>query len=221
MIEGVLFDLFETLITESATRPPGASSLGPRLGLDRAAFRDHWKRRRAAVTTGDASFVQAIADIGMALDSPIDAADLEVLRRERVAAKAAALESVEASVLRVLDDLRTRGTRIGVVSNCLPEDVAMWETSRLAARVHCAVFSFDVGLAKPDPAIYHEAARRLGLAPEAIVFIGDGADDELVGARQAGIRAFRAVWFLSRWDHYEGDGGSALHSIEDVTALVA
>lgn len=222
MVEGVLFDLFETLITESETRPPGASSLGPRLGLEPVAFREQWKLRRAAVTLGRLSFVQAVAEIGVALGSPVDAQQLEALRRERVSSKAAPLARTEASILRLLDDLRLRGTRIGVVSNCFGEDVATWSDSLLARCVHAAVFSFDVGLAKPDPEIYREASRRLGLRPEDTVFIGDGADNELTGATHAGLRAFKALWFLGRWPHFQRDEREAgLRCVEDVARLVA
>ena len=222
MVEGVLFDLFETLITESETRPPGASSLGPRLGLEPVPFREQWKLRRAAVTLGRLSFVQALAEIGVALGSPVDAQQLEALRRERVSSKAAPLKRTEASILRLLDELRMRGKRIGVVSNCFAEDVATWSESLLARRVHCAVFSFDMGLAKPDPAIYREASRRLGVRPEDTVFIGDGADNELAGATQAGLRAFKTLWFLGRWPHFQCDETKAgLQSVEDVARLVA
>lgn len=222
MVEGVLFDLFETLITESETRPVGVSSLGPRLGLEPVAFREQWKLRRAAVTLGRLSFVQAVAEIGVALGSRVDAQHLEALRRERVSSKAAPLARTEASILRLLDELRLRGTRIGVVSNCFAEDVATWSESLLARRVHCAVFSFDVGLAKPDPAIYREAVRRLRINAAATVFIGDGADDELTGATHAGLRAFKALWFLGRWPHFQRDEREAgLRCVEDVTRLVA
>jgi len=221
VVEGVLFDLFETLITESETRPPGASSLGPRLGLEPVPFREQWKLRRAAVTLGRLSFVQALAEIGVALGSPVDAQQLEALRRERVSSKAAPLKRTEASILRLLDELRMRGKRIGVVSNCFAEDVATWSESLLARRVHCAVFSFDMGLAKPDPEIYKEASRRLGIRPEDTVFIGDGADNELAGATQVGLRAFKALWFLGRWPHFQRDEmETGLQCVEDVARLV-
>jgi FMN phosphatase YigB (HAD superfamily) len=48
-----------------------------------------------------------------------------------------------------------------IVRACLAEDVAGWARCPLASRFDCAVFSFQVGLAKPDPAIYIEATRRL------------------------------------------------------------
>ena len=48
----ILFDLYETLITESGSRPEGVSSLAPALGCERAAFRIRWKALRPAVTVG-------------------------------------------------------------------------------------------------------------------------------------------------------------------------
>lgn len=97
----------------------------------------------------------------------------------------------------MLDDLLRRGTRLAVISNCFPEDVASWGESPLCQRIHVVVFSWEVGLTKPDPAIYAEALNRLDATPEVAVFIGDGADDELIGAARAGIAPFRAGWFVS------------------------
>lgn len=127
-------------------------------------------------------------------------------------------------MIGLLDGLLHRGKRIGVVSNCFAEDVTTWPESLLATRVHSAVFSFDVRLAKPDPAIYREAIRRLGVTPEATVFIGDGADNELTGAMEAGLRAFRALWFLARWDESrrnENASDWALQTPADVARVVA
>jgi len=49
------------------------------------------------------------------------------------------------------------------------------------------VFSCEVGLAKPDPAIYHLAAARLGVEPAECLFVGDGGSDELSGAGAAAM----------------------------------
>jgi putative hydrolase of the HAD superfamily len=64
-------------------------------------------------------------------------------------------------------------------------------------------------LAKPDPAIYIEATRRLQVDACHTWFIGDGGSDELTGAMQAGLRAFRALWFLRRWPHVREEPGLA------------
>jgi len=40
-----------------------------------------------------------------------------------------------------------------------------------------------------------EAARRVGVEPADTLFVGDGSDDELFGAKRAGLRPAQAAWF--------------------------
>jgi HAD superfamily hydrolase (TIGR01549 family) len=222
MVRAVLFDLFETLVTESHTRPPGVSSLAPSLGCDRDAFRREWRVRRPDVTTGRLSFRQAIGDITSALGCPADEATLQQLREHRLRAKAKPFEQIEDHILRMIDDLRCRGLRLGVVSNCIAEDVAAWPHSALAARFDCTVFSFEVGLAKPDREVYREAARRLQVDAAHTWFIGDGENEELSGAEHAGLRPIRATWFLKRWPHFrdEPDSIAQVSTAGEVVTLV-
>ena len=202
VVKGIVFDLYETLVTESGTRPPGVSSFALPLGCDRDAFRREWKMRRAAVTTGHLSFPQAIADVASALGVRPDSSAIDRLCAERAELKAQCFDTVDGEVLALLDRLRDRGLRLAIISNCWKEHVAGWPRSALASRFDCAVFSFAVGVAKPDEAIYRDALRRVDVAPSEAWYIGDGADDELEGARRTGMRAFKAEWFLSRWPRY-------------------
>jgi putative hydrolase of the HAD superfamily len=57
--------------------------------------------------------------------------------------------------------------------------------------INAAVFSFAVGTAKPDPAIYRVACTQLGVSPEECAFAGDGGGRELDGAAALGMIA---VW---------------------------
>ena len=50
------------------------------------------------------------------------------------------------------------------------------------------VTSQDLGLSKPDPAIFHEAVRRLGVLPKQAVMVGNDPDRDVVGASRAGLR---------------------------------
>jgi putative hydrolase of the HAD superfamily len=222
MIKAVLFDLFETLITESGTRPPGTSSRAADLGCDRAAFRAQWKAVRPAVMTGRVPFRHALADIATRLGSHAEEATLQRIGDERSRARAESFAQLEPQILMMLAALRRRGLRLGVISNCCREDVAAWPESPLASRFDCTMFSFEVGLAKPDPAIYAEAARRLRCDVSDVWFIGDGADGELSGAEQAGLRAFRAEWFLRRWPHFRDEPASSagLASVDYFVRLV-
>jgi putative hydrolase of the HAD superfamily len=222
MLRAVLFDLFETLITESRTEPAGVSSLAPELGCEREAFRRQWKVLRPAVTVGGVSFRRALSDIATKLGSHAEEATLQRLCNERTRAKAEPFAQIDHQVLTIIDYLRRRDLRLGVISNCFAEDVAAWPQCSLASRFDCTVFSFEVGLAKPDPEIYVEATRRLRVDVSETWFIGDGAHEELSGAEQAGLRAFRALWFVRRWPHFREEPCSAasVATVEDVVNLV-
>jgi putative hydrolase of the HAD superfamily len=205
VVRAILFDLFETLITESRTRPPGVSSHASRLGVEREAFRGRWKALRPAVTTGHVSFRQAIATITTELGHPADDRTLQQLSDDRRRTKSEPFSRIEPEILTTIDALRGRGLRLGVISNGFAEDVAAWPTCALTARFDCTVFSCEVGVAKPGPAIYCEAMRRLDVEASDTWFVGDGGDEELRGAEEAGLRAFKALWFLERWPHFSSE----------------
>jgi FMN phosphatase YigB (HAD superfamily) len=222
MLRAVVFDLFETLITESRTRPPGVSSLAPALGCERQSFREEWKAVRPAVMAGRVSFRQALRDITARLGRPADESVLQRMCDDRVRTKEEPFAQIEPEILAMLERLGRRDVRFAVLSNCCAEDVCAWPRSALASYFECTVFSFEAALAKPDPEIYREATRRLRVDASEAWYIGDGADDELSGAEQAGLRAFRAVWFLKRWPHFRDEpcAVSSVASTDDFASLV-
>ena len=58
------------------------------------------------------------------------------------------------------------------------------------------ISSCDCGAAKPDPAIFREAARRTGIAPGEILHVGDRWELDVEGALRAGFGAmlYRGLW---------------------------
>ena len=195
MITAVLFDLFETLVTESHSAPTRASSLGPTLGLDAAAFRIEWKARRLLVTLGRLSFADALTEISRVLTGGVNAEAVRHACEQRLREKIIPFERPDPGVEQMIRELRARNIRLGVISNCFAEGVHAWSTWPLAREFECRVFSCEAGLANPDPEIYKKALRELDVDAATTVYVGDGGDDELAGAERAGLRAFRAAWF--------------------------
>jgi putative hydrolase of the HAD superfamily len=91
---------------------------------------------------------------------------------------------------RTLERLRSRA-RLGVVSNFYGNLAAQLDEAGLSPFLDVVVESVHVGLEKPDPAIYRLAAERLGLAPGAIVMVGDNFERDVRAAKRAGMRA---IW---------------------------
>jgi HAD superfamily hydrolase (TIGR01509 family) len=219
MINAVLFDLFETLITESAVQPTRASSLAPALGLENEAFRREWKARRPRIVVGALSFAGALTEVSQTLVGRVDGSAVHRICEQRVREKAAAFASPDDQVTTLVTGLVRRGVVLGVISDGFREDVLPWPACSLAPAFQCTAFSCEEGVAKPAQEIYLRAVRRLGVQPETTVYIGDGADNELAGAEQAGLRACRAAWFVPNAS--KGGTWPELETCEDVLRLVA
>src|SRR5665647_1236248 len=61
------------------------------------------------------------------------------------------------------------------------------------ALFHQMILSHEVGLLKPDPAIFRLACERLGVPPEETAFVADGGFSELDAAFDMGIYSIQVV----------------------------
>ena len=88
-----------------------------------------------------------------------------------------------------LRELRARGLMLYVVSNwdcSLREALA---SAGLLELVDGAISSAEAGAAKPDPAPFRAALAAAGCEPEEAVHVGDSEENDVAGARAAGVRA--------------------------------
>ena len=220
-VRAVVFDLFETLVTELDTPVRRAGSLAAELGVDATAYKREWRSRRPELVLGRGTFRDALIQIGSNVGGVIDDALLGRLAAERISQKAAVLTNVEPEVVTVLAELRERGLKLGLVTNAFAEDVRGWEHSPLRSFFDATLFSCSAGLAKPDPAIYLAVCNALEVEPQHALYVGDGGDDELAGARAAGLATARALWFTARWPHTTiGSDEPGLWSIGQVVDAV-
>ncbi len=91
----------------------------------------------------------------------------------------------------LLTELRARGYRLGVISNTLQPGPLMDRT--LAGRGLLDVFpvriySSEVRVAKPHPAIFRAALAALDLPPERVAYVGDRLHADVAGAQGVGMR---------------------------------
>jgi 2-haloalkanoic acid dehalogenase type II len=97
-------------------------------------------------------------------------------------------------VLETLKQIRNRGLRLGVVSNIDRDQIEyMMELAGIASRFHFILTSEEAGSCKPDPRIFAQALERAECAPGEAIFVGDSLDQDIAGARRAGIRAV-LIW---------------------------
>jgi putative hydrolase of the HAD superfamily len=127
----------------------------------------------------------------------------------------------------LLADVRVKGLKTGLISDCGVEIAKLYDDFTIAPLLDVAVLSCRVGTQKPDPRIYRVATERLDVRPEDCLYIGDGDDNELSGATQAGMTAV-----LIRdpgedrdnvyRENYEGDmwQGPVITSLQEVLKLL-
>ena len=89
----------------------------------------------------------------------------------------------------VLARLRAGGARLAVVSNWDVSLHDVLERTGLRPLVDAVVISAELGVAKPDPAIFRAALDRLGAGPDGALHVGDSLEDDVAGARAAGLEA--------------------------------
>jgi putative hydrolase of the HAD superfamily len=103
----------------------------------------------------------------------------------------------------LLESLRERGLKLGLVSNALDPPWLLHrdlEQLGVAERLDAAVFSSEVGMRKPHPAIFRAALERLEVGPGEAVFVGDSLVNDVAGAAALGMRTVQAVWFRAEED---------------------
>lgn len=89
----------------------------------------------------------------------------------------------------VLDELARAGYRLAVISNADGRVEAVLEEVGLRPHFEFVMDSELVGMEKPDPAIFLEGCRRLGLEPAECLYVGDLYPVDYVGATRAGLQA--------------------------------
>jgi putative hydrolase of the HAD superfamily len=104
-----------------------------------------------------------------------------------------------ASAQALLESLRARGLKTALVANAWPDPPRLLrsdvERFGFADLLDVQVWSPEVGVRKPDRAIFLHALDVLGVDPSDAVFVGDRLDADVQGASQVGMATVQALWF--------------------------
>jgi len=203
--KAVLFDLFETLITEWGHKKYTKKEMSSDLGVESGEFDLYWEEKDEERYLGQSSFEDSVLYVCEKLGKTIDNPLLVQMLDKRMKTKAACFEAVDPAVYRLLECIRERGMKTAIISNCSAEEVTVLQQSRLYTYFDTVVLSCEVHMKKPDLNIYEEATQRLGVLPEECAFVGDGGSNELSGAKAAGMTAIQAKWYTNQWPYPRGD----------------
>jgi putative hydrolase of the HAD superfamily len=217
VLEAVLFDWGDTLM--QFVYDPELVGAGHRAGLeaiardelpDVDALTDHFRERYEPLFWVPGT-VEEIEYPGLVRDLLGDfgvTVDEEELRRFLEAEHAAwgPARHLAAHTHALLDALRERGLKLALVSNAFDPGWLLHrdlEQMGLAKRLDFSVFSSEVGLRKPHPAIFERALEALGVEPQRALFVGDRLYEDVRGAGELGMTTVQALWFRAD-EHPDG-----------------
>jgi putative hydrolase of the HAD superfamily len=173
----VIFDLWETLIDWDANaNRTMMERIEERVGFD---FQERWAGAHERYTQPVRSVLEGVGVPRDALD------DVMAIRQEFVRGCLSPREGAVETLRR----LRAGGHVVGLITVCTEDVELLWPESEFTGLFDAEVFSNSVGVSKPDPRIYLHCCELLGVEPHDAVFVGDGANDELEGARRVGMQA--------------------------------
>ena len=191
VIEAVLFDWTNTLV--QFTWDEGLLVAGHRAGLGRddPAFTARYRE----LMLGDAPhrpYADVLRELGVDDPDAFIDAEHEVWRPAH---------AVLASAQALLESLRGRGLKTGLVANSWPEPPRLLRADAaafgLAQLLDVMVFSEEVGAAKPQPEIFLHALGRLGVESVDAMFVGDRLETDVQGAANLGMTTVQALWFAA------------------------
>ena len=124
---------------------------------------------------------------------------------------------------QVVLELKRRGYLLGIIANTITEteipDYIVEEG--LTGCFNTVILSSKLGIRKPNPEIYWEAARQIGVEPAKCVYVGDNLMRDMEGTRAAGFGMF-ILYFEPKTQEKEPptNADKPDHTIRDMTELL-
>jgi putative hydrolase of the HAD superfamily len=181
-IRAVIFDYGEVLCHPD---PSAHRNLLALTGLDHDTFERHyWRDRRSydlGVFEGPGFWAQFARDAGLAFTP--DQVQALIANDIRL------WSALDEPMLAWASALRQTGIATAILSNMIPDLLRhMRQEFAWLGDFANSTFSCDLGLAKPDPAIYTFACEQLGVRPEEALFIDDRPEN-IAAAERLGLHA--------------------------------
>jgi putative hydrolase of the HAD superfamily len=228
-LRGILFDLDDTLADSSGTEErvwegvvDGIAELVPH--VDRAELRrryvDALDVHFPRYSSGEVDFTTFRRDrLAEALEPWGEVTD-ELFERY-VAEKARIPAEMQPfpEAVAVLRSLRSRGIRVGVLTNGQAwAQRQKLEVSGLGPELDAVAISQELGVAKPLREAFGRALELLGTRAEETAMVGDSLKNDILGALEAGLAA--AVWMPGARQGELPDGAHLAREIAEVPRLL-
>ncbi len=202
-IRAITFDAGDTLIFD---RPSMNERVSAALTCNDIAF-DH--EQLAAAVNGMVSLALDLYLAGVPLDDPslisklttrllelLSApTDLVIVQKVTEAYAQITYERfVPTEAIALLETLRSRGFKIGIISDWEPDLIDLLKTLSIDHLFDSISVSAIVGACKPSATLFNDSIEKLGQGAAHFVHVGDYFELDVAGAKSIGMRAILYDW---------------------------
>jgi putative hydrolase of the HAD superfamily len=221
--QAVIFDLGGTLIANWIENSNWLTEMAAILSAPEADFGRVWDAAFKKRMTGEFYLARdCIAYCCRELNLQVTEEQIQRAAKLRFNTTRKQVLSPQPHAVDIISRLKSKGCKIGLLSNCSTETIIVWDETPFAGIFDITVFSCAVGLMKPDPHIYHLALEKLQVKPADCLYIADGMDGELKAAAAVGMTPVRICFpHANKNDPYLEDWhGATITSLNEVLDLV-
>ena len=197
MIKAVVFDMFETLVTLFEGRTYFGENIAADVGADPAQYRREWHIIEKDRSTGKYTIEEGLEIVLKKLDLYSED-NVKLAASKRIAGLTDTFSAIPDETFELLDELKKRNIRIGLITNTFSDERDIIRNSRLMPYFDVALISYEQGICKPDPEMYSRMIKQLNVKPDECLYVGDGGSNELTGAKEAGMHPVQCTWFHDR-----------------------
>ena len=195
MIKAVIFDMYETLITHFNSPLYFGTQMSIDAGISEDKFQELWEPTEIDRTIGIMT-LEEVLEMVLIKNKCYSKELRDSIVKKRMAAKEECFNHLHPEIIPLLCSLKEKGIMIGLISNCFSEESYVIKKSALFPYFDAVFLSYEQGIQKPDPEIYKRCMNKLTVKADECVYVGDGGSFELEAARELGMNAVQAVWYL-------------------------
>ena len=194
MIKAVIFDMYETLVTQFRSPLYYGAHIAEDAGIPKEEFLPSWRATEYSRATGKMTLEDAIEKL--LIEHHVYSKDLyEKIVKKRISIQADCFCHLHEEIVPMLSALKKRGMQIGLISNCFSEEAEIIRKSELYSYFDVVCLSYEEGMMKPEHEIFQRCMNKLGVTAKECLYVGDGGSNELETARTLGMQAVQAVWY--------------------------
>lgn len=225
--KAIIFDLYGTLVPIFSRKvyDPIMVKMADILNVP---YQEFWKIKTETIKDRSLGYHSAedhIKDIGNRLNVSVNNTQIEDII---VISNDFTRNSLkpEPEVLQALDQLKSKGLLLGLITNCNKSVPTLYPNSPLAEYIDVSVFSCEEHIKKPSPRIYEIASDRLNVKPKKCIYVGDGSSEELTGATNVGMLPILKRTDLSdAYDPHRPDvenwNGTTINEISELCTILS